>query len=49
MMPPVIAALLVLLVSLFWSRRSVHLQVLALQHQVAVYKHTGGRARIVRM
>jgi hypothetical protein len=38
MMPPVISALLALLVSLFRSRRSLHLQVLALQHQ-SVFKN----------
>jgi putative transposase len=46
MMPPVISALLALLVSLFRSRRSLHLQVLALQHQVAVYKQTVPRPRL---
>jgi hypothetical protein len=46
MMPPVISALLALLVSLFRSRRSLYLQVLALQHQVAVYKQTVPRPRL---
>ena len=48
-MPPVISALLALLVSLFRSRRSLHLQVLALQHQVAVYKQTVPRPRLPRL
>jgi putative transposase len=46
MMPPVISALLALLISLFRSRCSLHLQVLALQHQVAVYKQTAPRPRL---
>ncbi len=46
MMPPVICALLALLVSLVRSRCSLHLQVLALQHQVAVYKQTVPRPRL---
>jgi hypothetical protein len=46
MMPPVISALLALLVSLFRSRRSLYLQVLALQQQVAVYKQTVPRPRL---
>ena len=37
-MPPVISALLVFVVSLFQSRQVLHLKILALQHQVAVYK-----------
>jgi hypothetical protein len=36
MMPSVVSALLVFLGSLFQSRRSLALQVLALQHQVVV-------------
>jgi hypothetical protein len=36
-MPPVVSALLALVSSLLRSRWALHLQVLALQHQVAVY------------
>jgi putative transposase len=46
MMPPSISALLALLVSLFQSRWAMHLQILALQHQVAVYKQTVHRPRL---
>jgi hypothetical protein len=42
-MLPVIHALLAFMASLFRSRRSLHLKVLALQHQVAVYQHSGCR------
>ena len=45
-MLPVIAALFAFLGSLFRSRRSLALQVLALQHQVAVYKQTVHRPRL---
>src|SRR5438128_2269285 len=43
---PVISALLAFLGSLFRSRQSLHLQVLALQHQVAVYQQTIHRPRL---
>jgi len=43
---PVIAALLAFLGALFRSRQSLHLQVLALQHQVAVYQQTIHRPRL---
>jgi hypothetical protein len=46
MMPPIVSALLALLVSLFQSRWAMHLQILALQHQVAVYKQTVHRPRL---
>jgi putative transposase len=39
-MPPVASALLAFVVSLFQSRQGLHLRILALQHQVAVYKQT---------
>jgi len=39
-MPPVVSALLAFVVSLFQSRQVLHLRILALQHQVAVYKQT---------
>jgi putative transposase len=45
-MPPLISALLAWFGSLFRSRRALHLQVLALQHQVAVYKRTVHRPRL---
>ena len=45
-MPPVVSALLALVSSLVRSRWSLHLQVLALQHQVAVYKQTARRPRL---
>jgi hypothetical protein len=34
-MPPIVSAMLALLGSLFQSRRTLHLKILALQHQVA--------------
>jgi putative transposase len=40
-MLPVIQALLAFMTSLFRSRRSLHLKVLALQQQVAVYQRSG--------
>jgi hypothetical protein len=45
-MPPVISALLALISSLLRSRWALHLQVLALQHQVAVHKQTVLRPRL---
>jgi putative transposase len=45
-MRPIIAALLAFLSALFRSRRSLTLQVLALQHQVAVYQQTVHRPRL---
>jgi putative transposase len=44
-MPPVVSALLALVSSLLRSRWVLHLQVLALQHQVAVYRRTVRRPR----
>src|SRR5262249_21644586 len=41
-----VSALLAFLVSLFQSRWAMHLQILALQHQVAVYKQTVHRPRL---
>jgi putative transposase len=46
MMPPFVSALIALLGSLLRSRRSLTFQVLALQHQVAVYKQTVHRPRL---
>lgn len=45
-MLPVVSALFVFIVSLFQSRRAMHLRILALQHQVAVYKQTVARPRL---
>jgi hypothetical protein len=46
MMPPIVSALLAVLVSLFQSRWTMHLKILALQHQVAMYKQTVYRPRL---
>jgi putative transposase len=46
MMPSIVSVLLAVLVSLFQSRWAMHLQILALQHQVAVYKQTVHRPRL---
>jgi putative transposase len=46
MMPPVVSVLLAFLVSLFQSRRALHLKILALQPQVAVYQRSVPRPRI---
>src|SRR5215813_11433848 len=43
---PVLHALLAFVVSLFRSRRSLHLTMLALQHQVAVYQRSGRRPHL---
>jgi putative transposase len=43
---PVLHALLAFGASLFRSRRSLHLTVLALQHQVAVYQRSGHRPHL---
>jgi hypothetical protein len=43
MMPPVVSALLTFVGSLFRSRCALALQVLALQHQLAVYKRAVSR------
>jgi len=48
-MLPVISAWLALFSSLFRSRWALHLQVLALQHQVAVYQQTIDRPRLSPM
>jgi putative transposase len=45
-MPPIVSALLAFVVSLFQSRQTMHLRILALRHQVAVYKQTGPRPRL---
>ena len=46
MRPSIVSALLALCVSLFRSRLALHLQILALQHQLAVYKQTVTRLRL---
>jgi hypothetical protein len=46
MMPPVVSALLAFVGSLFRSRISLHLEHLALRHQLAVYPHTVHRPRL---
>jgi putative transposase len=46
MMPPVISALLAFMAALFRSRTSLHLEHLALRHQLAVYKQTVDRPRL---
>src|SRR5262249_61200593 len=46
MMPPFVSALLAFLVSLFQSRWAMQLKILALQHQVAVYKQTVHRPQL---
>src|SRR5262245_4875798 len=48
-MLPVISAWLALFSSLLRSRWTLHLQVLALQHQVAVYQQTIDRPRLSAM
>jgi hypothetical protein len=46
MMPPVISALLAFVVALFRLRRSLHLEHLALRHQLAVYQRSVPRPRL---
>ena len=45
-MPPVVSALLADLMTWFWSRRSMQTEIMALRHQVAVYKQTVSRPRL---
>src|SRR5574341_922038 len=45
-MLPVISALFAFVASLFQSRWAMQLKILALQHQLAVYKHTVARPRL---
>jgi putative transposase len=45
-MLPVISALCAFVASLFQSRWAMQLKILALQHQLAVYKHTVARPRL---
>ncbi len=45
-MLPVLSALLAFVVTFFQSRQTMHLKILALQHQVAVYKQTVARPRL---
>jgi putative transposase len=46
MMPPVISALLAFVTALFRSRRSLHLEHLALRHQLAVYQRAVPRPHL---
>jgi len=46
MIPLAVSALLAFLVSLFRSRRALHLKILALEHQVAVYQRSVPRPRL---
>jgi putative transposase len=46
MMPPVIAVLLAFMATLFRSRTSLHLEHLALRHQLAVYQRSVPRPRL---
>ena len=45
-MPPVVYALLGFVVALFQSRASLHLENLALRHQLAVYQQTVHHPRV---
>jgi len=45
-MKPVVRALLAFVVSLFRSRLSLHLEILALQHQLAVYHRSIRRPHV---
>jgi hypothetical protein len=46
MVPSIVSALLAMFVSLFRSRWAMHLQILALRHQVAVYKQSVPRPKL---
>jgi putative transposase len=46
MMPPVVSALLAFMAALFQSRASLHLENLALRHQIAVYQQTVHHLRV---
>jgi putative transposase len=46
MMPPVISALMAFMAALFRSRTSLHLEQLALRHQLAVYQRSVPRPRL---
>jgi len=46
MVPSIVSALLAMFVSLFRSRWAMHLQILALRHQVAVYKQSVSRPQL---
>ena len=45
-MPPVLRALLAFVIALFRSRHSMQLEILALRHQLAVYKQSVHRPRL---
>jgi hypothetical protein len=46
MIPPVVSALLGFMAALFQSRASLHLENLALRHQIAVYQQTVHHPRV---
>ena len=46
MMPPIFSALLTYLASRFFPEKSLHLKLLALEHQLAVYKRSVRRPRL---
>jgi hypothetical protein len=46
MMPPVVSALLAFVTALFQSPASLHLENLALRHQIAVYQQTVHHPRV---
>jgi putative transposase len=45
-MPPVVSTLLAYLMTRFRSRRSMQMEIIALRHQVAVYKQTVSRPHL---
>lgn len=45
-MPPVVSAFLAYLMTRFRSRRSMQMEIIALRHQVAVYKQTVSRPQL---
>jgi hypothetical protein len=46
MMPSIVSTLLAFLITRFWSRRAMQLEIVALRHRLAVYKHTVQRLRL---
>jgi hypothetical protein len=47
-MPPVITAGLAYLASWFQSRHTLHMEILALRHQLAVYQYRGQTEQMFR-